>query len=160
MTRGPTLVLVLGLLAVAYGLAVSGPLAGVAVDGNPTDGANATVTFVDENGTQLGQLTGPVADTYSERHTGLSDTDSLGANEGMVFAYETEGSRTFVMREMAFPLDIIFVDGERQVTAIFEAAADDDRTFTARARWVIEANRGYAAGNGIGVGDEVRGLPR
>ena len=144
MTPGRSVLLAIALLAVAYMLVAGGPLGGVTIDGQPDDNAaNATVTFVDESGTQLGQLSGPIADTWSERRTGLSETDTLGPNEGMIFVYEAEGTRTYVMRDMAFPLDIIFVDGDGRIAEIYQAAATDDpnraREHLAAAREAAEA---------------------
>ncbi len=155
-----TWLLLFGLLLLVISIVAPGPLAGVDTQNGTADTDEVTVTFVDKNETALGHISGPVADTRDTRLIGLSDTESLGPNEGMVFVYETTDSRSYVMREMAFPLDIIFVNGDGEITAIFEAATDDDRHFTADARWVIEVNRGYAADHGITEGDRVRDLPR
>ncbi|MFB6086175.1 MAG: DUF192 domain-containing protein [Halodesulfurarchaeum sp.] len=161
MSRRHPWLLALAVLLVAFALVGGGPRGEVRVGEQATHGAEtATVTFVDDSGTELGQVSGPIADTRSERYTGLSETDSLGPNEGMIFVYEDEATRAFVMRNMSFPLDIIFVGADRRITAIHHAAADAEGHFTARARWVIEVNRGYTAAHNVSVGDEVRGLPR
>ncbi|MFP4529767.1 MAG: DUF192 domain-containing protein [Halodesulfurarchaeum sp.] len=153
--------LALAVLAVSFALVGGGPLGEVRVGAPAETGTEtATVTFVDESGAELGQISGPVADTRSTRYTGLSETDSLGPNEGMIFVYDAEATRSFVMRNMSFPLDIIFVGADRRITAIHHAAVDDDEAFTGRARWVIEVNRGFTDDHDITEGDEVQGLPR
>ncbi|MEF8771804.1 DUF192 domain-containing protein [Halodesulfurarchaeum sp.] len=162
MKRRWSQLLFFAVLVLVFGLVVGGPLSDVSRYGetgvNSTD--SVTVTFVGSDGVELGQITGPIADTWTERRTGLSDTESLDPNEGMVFVYEDEGTRAFVMRNMSFPLDIIFVGEDGQITAIYHAAADADRHFSAQARWVIEVNQGYTDTHNVSVGDEVQGLPR
>lgn len=163
MTRRWARLLVVFLLLVLFGVVVGGPLGGVGQDGSPVatePTSNVTVTFVNASGAEVGAITGPVADDPQERYTGLSETASLGPAEGMIFVYGTAATRTFVMRDMAFPLDIIFVGENGTITEIYHARADADGDFTATARWVIETNRGYTEAHGITVGDEVRGLPR
>lgn len=149
------LVVVVAVLAVVVG----GPQIGVGpISTAPQD--RVTLTVFDEGGEELGQIDAMVADDWGEKYTGLSDTDRLAPSEGMVFVYGGVTERAFVMRDMAFPLDIIFVDGDGTITGIEQAAADDDRRFTGEARWVIEVNRGYAEAHGIAAGDSVEGLPR
>lgn len=56
-----------------------------------------------------------VADTYTQQSIGLAKYDSpdeIGA-DGMLFTFDEEASRTFWMRGMAFPIDIIWIkDGK------------------------------------------------
>ena len=119
---------------------------------------DATVRISDENGTELAVVHAAVADTPQERYAGLSDTDSLSEHEGMLFVFDDEDERAFVMRDMDFPIDIIFIGADGRITTIHEAPVEEG-TFTTRyrgdAKWVLEVNYGYAASNGITVGDEV-----
>jgi len=154
--RGVFVLLVaLAVLAVIVG----GPQGGVVpLDTSPDE--RVTLTVRDDGGDELGQIDAMVADDYGEKYTGLSDTDKLAPSEGMVFVYEDTAKRAFVMRDMAFPIDIIFVAGNGTIVGIEEAAVDDDGRFTGTARWVIEVNRGYTTAHGIEVGHSVVGLPR
>jgi hypothetical protein len=104
-----------------------------------------------------------VADTRSKRYTGLSDTDSLGANEGMLFVHDEEGEYAYVMREMAFPLDIVFVDSEGTITAIHHAQLPPEGTsggdltrYRGRGQYVLEVPYNYTVERGIEVGDRLR----
>ena len=121
----------------------------------------ATVTVVDENGTQKTTIRVEVADTRKERFTGLSDHESLDDGEGMWFVYEEEGERTYVMRQMDFPLDIIFVDADGRITSIHHKRAPEpgedgeEITATGTGKYVLEVPRGYANETGIEVGDRV-----
>ncbi|AFZ72529.1 DUF192 domain-containing protein [Natronobacterium gregoryi] len=102
-----------------------------------------------------------VADTGSERYTGLSDHDALEAGEGMLFVHDDEGERTYVMRDMDFDIDIVFVDGDGEITAIEHARAPEPGEdgealqYTGQAQYVLEVPRGYANETGMAVGDEV-----
>lgn len=57
-----------------------------------------------------------VAASPSAREIGLSHTDSLPEDRGMLFLYDTPDYYTFWMKGMAFPLDILFIRGSTIVT--------------------------------------------
>ncbi|MFB6121441.1 MAG: DUF192 domain-containing protein [Halobacteriaceae archaeon] len=123
---------------------------------------SATVTVVGENGTELGVVDTRIADTRSERITGLSDTDSLPKNTGMLFVHVRAGEQAYVMRDMDFPLDIVFVGANHTITAIHEAPLPPPGTdeanltrYRGTAKWVLEVNRGWTDRNGVTVGDRV-----
>lgn len=151
--------LLLGVLVAVVGTAFGGPLAGMGADqGAGAEEPRATVTFQSPDGAELGEIRAMVAETPSERHTGLSETDALAPDEGMVFVYASEGERTFVMRNMSFPLDIVFVGADGQITEIHHAPVEntsDLRPYQGRAKWVVEVNRGWTADHGVSVGDRV-----
>ncbi|AEH36427.1 DUF192 domain-containing protein [Halopiger xanaduensis] len=102
-----------------------------------------------------------VADTRQEQYTGLSDHDSLEPGAGMLFVHSSEDDRTYVMREMDFPIDIVFIGADREITGIEHARAPEPSEdgeslqYTGRAKWVLEVPRGYANETGMAVGDEV-----
>ncbi|WP_144902177.1 DUF192 domain-containing protein [Halobellus captivus] len=153
------------ILAVAVLLAVGV----VAVASNPgllpTGEYNrTTVTLVDDDTDEtLATVTARIADTQSKRYTGLSETDSLGPNEGMLFVHDEAGDYAYVMRDMAFPIDIVFVDSEGTITAIHHAelppdgTANDDLTrYRGRGQYVLEVPYNYTVERGVEVGDRVR----
>ncbi len=59
-----------------------------------------------------------IADESKSHAAGLSLRDSLDADNGMLFVFETPGKRAFWMRRMEFPLDIIWVDENKSVTQV------------------------------------------
>ncbi|MFW6003223.1 MAG: DUF192 domain-containing protein [Halanaeroarchaeum sp.] len=149
-------ILVAALLALALLLAIpaAGPDPG-------TENTEATsVTVLDESGEPLGTVTVTVADTPDERYTGLSDTESLDPNEGMLFVFDSEAERAFVMRDMAFPLDIVFVDADRTITAIHHAPVEDDQSdldrYTGTGKWVLEVPFNWTTEHDVAVGDQIR----
>ncbi|ELZ11188.1 hypothetical protein C478_12285 [Natrinema thermotolerans DSM 11552] len=102
-----------------------------------------------------------VADDRSERYTGLSDHDTLERGNGMLFVHNREQELTYVMREMDFDIDIIFIDADGEITQIHHARAPEpgedgeDLEYSGRGKWVLEVPRGYANETGIEVGDRV-----
>jgi hypothetical protein len=122
-----------------------------------------TVTLVDQNGSTLASVAVRIADTDCARYVGLSRTSSLAPGEGMLFVHATSGQHTYVMREMSFPLDIIFVSESGRVTTIHHAPVpsatpgEDLRRYRGRGRYVLEVPRGYANQTGLDVGDSIRG---
>lgn len=174
-------VLVLAFLLAAVALAFGGPLADVAeVDENaeddaispnastspgdsdpilPTTSDRVTVVILSPDGADRGRVNATVADDPDERYTGLSETESLGPDEGMLFVYDETGDRTFVMRDMDFPLDMVFVHGNGTITQIHHAPVEDDplkTRYTGRAKWVLEVNQGWTTDHGVRVGDQIQ----
>ena len=119
------------------------------------------VQLRDANGTELGTVTVSVSDTSDERYTGLSDTERLNESEGMLFVYESSGRRAYVMRDMAFPLDILFVAADGTITTIHHAptepgVSNENLTrYPGEGQYVLEVNRGYTNRTGVTVGDTV-----
>mgnify|MGYP000047143883 CR=1 FL=1 len=152
-------------LAVVCLLVVAGcagfPGGGASAPGTATEAGNATQVFVaDEDGTELGNVTVEVADTQSERYTGLSEHESLGPNEGMLFVYDSEASHAYVMRSMAFPIDIVYVGANGRITSIHHAPVEEDNEDLTRyrgvGRWVLEVPYDWTTEHGVEVGDRIR----
>jgi len=53
-----------------------------------------------------------VADTDNKRVQGLSGRKNLKQNEGMLFIFPDKSIRAFWMKDMNFPLDIIWIDSD------------------------------------------------
>jgi len=131
--------------------------ASVATPGS--DYETTTIVLVDTNGTELATVDAWVADTWPKQYTGLSDTEALDDGQGMLFVFDGEGDRSFVMRDMAFPLDMVFVAANGTITTIHHApvASDGDLTqYTGRAKFVLEVPMGYTNETGVEVGDRIR----
>ena len=60
-----------------------------------------------------------VAKTQQEKQTGLSKNTSLSETEGMVFPFEKPDYYLFWMRDMKFPIDIIYAR-DNKIVSIFE----------------------------------------
>ncbi|MES3161620.1 MAG: DUF192 domain-containing protein [Halorubrum sp.] len=120
------------------------------------------VTAETPAGDPLGSVTAAVADTPERRYTGLSETESLPDDRGMVFVYESVDDRVFVMREMAFGIDIVYADADGVVTEIHHAPApgpDEDgetHQYPGRGQYVLEVRYRWTADHGVEVGDVLR----
>ncbi|UWG47103.1 putative membrane protein [Halanaeroarchaeum sp. HSR-CO] len=151
-----TAILVAALLALALLLAI--PAAGPEPGTENTEAD--TVTVLDESGDPLGTVTVMVADTPDERYTGLSDTESLDPNEGMLFVFDSEAERAFVMRNMSFPIDIVFVDADRTITAVHHAPVENDdgqlTRYRGQGKWVLEVPYNWTTEHDVEVGDQIR----
>ncbi|ELZ23613.1 hypothetical protein C475_15118 [Halosimplex carlsbadense 2-9-1] len=125
---------------------------------DPDSYDRVTVTAYDENGTELVSVEAQVADTEPKRFLGLSNTSDLGADEGMLFVHGEEDSYGYVMREMAFPIDIVFVGADERVTTIHHAGVPEgsyENTYRGRGKWVLEVPRGWTNRTGVDVGDRI-----
>ena len=145
----------LALMAVCCLLAIGGCLGATSP---PADSAYnwTTVTAVDsDTGDQLATVDVRIADTDSKRYTGLSNTTSLGEDEGMLFLHDSEGTKGYVMRSMAFSIDIVFINADGEITTIHHADVDDDQTFRGTAKYVLEVPYDYTTDNGIEEGDRI-----
>ncbi len=147
------------LVAVGAALVVPTVAPGLLAGG---DYERTTVVAYDDNGTELATVHVRVADTYAKRYTGLSDTETLARNEGMLFVHDREARHTYVMRDMAFPLDIVFVDANGTVTTIHHAELPPPGTsdgelapYPGRGKYVLEVRYGWTNRTGVDVGDRI-----
>lgn len=133
-------------------------------DTETPDGAydHATVTVIDSNGTNLAELRVAVADTHRQRYTGLSETDSLPEDRGMLFVYNQPDNHTYVMRGMDFGIDIVYVDANMTITQIHHAPkppADADGEsfrYPGHGQYVLEVNLNWTTRHDVDVGDRLR----
>jgi uncharacterized membrane protein (UPF0127 family) len=129
--------------------------------GTPGEYEQVNLTLEDRNGTALAAVTARIADTGTKRCVGLSNTESLDDGEGMLFVHDESGEYGYVMRDMAFPLDIVFVAANGTVTEIHHAAVEPNASgsdltrYRGRGRYVLEVPRGYTNATGLDVGDRV-----
>jgi uncharacterized protein len=150
-----------GLLVLAAVAVVAAFLVQLGVVAAPWSEDRTEVRILDDDGDPKATVDAEVADTPGERYTGLSDHDSLEDGEGMLFVHGSEDERTYVMRNMDFGIDIIFIDADREITTIHSApepAPDEDgedQTYSGDAQWVLEVPIGYADETGIEPSDEV-----
>lgn len=66
-----------------------------------------------------------VADTEEARNKGLSGRKSLANDEGLVFVFDLPGKHCFWMKDMSFPIDIIWLDSAKKVVHIEQHVAPD-----------------------------------
>jgi uncharacterized membrane protein (UPF0127 family) len=102
-----------------------------------------------------------IARDFSSQYRGLSGRDSLCATCGMLFVFPSKQELEFVMRDMKFPLDIIFISSGRVIN-IFEKLKPEGAQPTnfyksaGVADQVLELNGGDVEKYKIKVGTEVK----
>ncbi len=97
--------------------------------------------------------------TAEERFRGLSGRESLKENEGLLFVFEREGAHSFWMKDMKFPIDIIWINKEMKVVFVKEKALPESypESFSSEkdAKYVLEVSSGFSEKNNLKVGDTV-----
>jgi hypothetical protein len=123
---------------------------------------HATVTVVDGDGRELGRVRAAVAESYQQKYTGLSKTEYLPPDRGMLFPYDENGDRTYVMRGMSFGIDIVYVAANGTITDIHhapeppEGADGNDFEYPGHGQYVLEVTYDWTTRHNVSVGDEVR----
>jgi hypothetical protein len=100
-----------------------------------------------------------VARTSEERAQGLSGIESLPDNEGLLFVFDSPGKYSFWMKDMNFPIDIVWIDEGMKVVHIENNISPDTyptNFISSRdASYVLEVNSGVVERAGVSVGDSV-----
>jgi len=104
-----------------------------------------------------------IEDTDEERMKGLSDRDNLNEDAGMLFVFEKKDRYSFWMKNVKFPLDIIFIDDNKIVDMYKNVPAQADKdtaslplyTSKAPANYVLEIKGGLADEYEFKIGDTV-----
>ncbi len=63
-------------------------------------------------------LIADISATAEQRIKGLSVRDALAENEAMLFVFDAEGEHKFWMKDMKFPIDIIWISSDKIVVDI------------------------------------------
>ncbi|MDP3792529.1 MAG: DUF192 domain-containing protein [bacterium] len=102
------------------------------------------------------QLTVEIADEPHEQSRGLSGRDSLDENQGMLFVFKSLLTPSFWMKEMNFPIDIIWLDADKKIIGIEKNVSPDTfpQTFSppSPVLYVLEVNSGWSDRNNVKVG--------
>ena len=99
------------------------------------------------------------ADEPEERTQGLSGTASLGELEGKLFFFDELDYHGIWMKDMLFPIDIIWIDNNLKIVHIEENVTPETYPAVFRptepARFVLEVNAHFVDQFQIKVGDPV-----
>jgi uncharacterized membrane protein (UPF0127 family) len=159
-----TLVLVLAGISLWLGKRNSGSDENIATTENFTVAATSQkiegqLLFINkDNADQVKRIAIEVADTPEERNRGLMDRRSLPDTTGMLFIFERSGPQNFWMKNTYIPLDIIFVNAEKQIVKIHKYATPhsiDSYPSEKDAQYVVEVNGGFTDQHNIKEGDRI-----
>jgi len=110
------------------------------------------------------KLTVEVAKSPLEQAKGLSGRKELCDNCGMLFTYVDLAVRHFWMNQMNFPLDIVWLNGNKVLGLSQNVPVLDDKGGTTRinslepASAVLELRAGWIEQNSLKIGDTFLGL--
>ncbi len=99
-----------------------------------------------------------IADTPALQQLGLSGRADLAAGDALLFPFPKDAYYPFWMKDMNFPIDIIWINKDKKIVHIVEHAspASYPQTFQSPvlARYVLEVRDGIVKEKGIKVGDK------
>jgi uncharacterized protein len=105
-----------------------------------------------------------IAQTAEKRELGLSYRTTLDKNAGMLFVFENPNIPFFWMKDMNFPLDIIWIKDNKVIDIDKNVPIPKENTPlnqlpkyspSGMVNYALEVNAGFADKNKIKVGDEV-----
>ena len=102
-----------------------------------------------------------VATAFYERYGGLAFRAHLEPDKGMIFPFKRERDYSFWMKNMNFPLDIIFIDKEKEVKYIASNVqpCQTEKCPSIHAgmpiMYVLELNAGTAEEINLNIGDKL-----
>jgi uncharacterized membrane protein (UPF0127 family) len=106
-------------------------------------------------------LTLEIADDLETRALGLMDREGLAQEEGMLFVYDDEKIRYFWMKDVLFPLDMIFINETLEIVGFLENVPVCEQepcpqySIEEESKYVIEVNAGWVTENFVEIGQRV-----
>ena len=99
-----------------------------------------------------------IADNEQKTAQGLMYRSSMPQNAGMLFLMPREDIQSFWMRNTYIPLDMIFVNSNKEIVTIHANTTpmnENSYISKAPALYVVEVNAGYCNKNNIKEGDKI-----
>ncbi|MFH1412833.1 MAG: DUF192 domain-containing protein [bacterium] len=101
-----------------------------------------------------------IADTDEQHYNGLSNREEICKTCGMLFVFSEKTEPEFVMRNMNFPLDIIWINNEKIVKIDNDLSVEGAEPANKYSPgqpvdYVLEVNAGLAEEFGFSIGDNV-----
>ena len=100
-----------------------------------------------------------LAITKEEQIKGLSGRKALPSGTGMLFIYNQPRKVSIWMKDMNFPIDIIWIDDKKQVSYFKKSVSPDTypESFAPNVpvRYVLEVPAGFVEENYIQIGDNL-----
>lgn len=117
-----------------------------------------SVSFLSTAGDTISTIEAAVADEEQERNEGLMGVRDLPGDKGMLFVFDDNQPRSFWMANTPLPLDIIFVNADKEIVRIHHSTQPfTEKSFPSGdpAKYVIETNGGYCVSHDIQEGMKV-----
>lgn len=100
-----------------------------------------------------------VADTEKKRQIGLSEKESLKNGQGMLFIFDEEERHGIWMKDMNFPIDIVWINKGLDIVDIKSRAEPESypEVFlpAEKSLYIVEMTAGFLYSNDIKIGQKV-----
>ncbi len=102
-----------------------------------------------------------IMDSEEERVKGLMFRDNLEDDKGMLFIFDKEDRYDFWMKNMKFPIDIVWINENKEVVYMHKNTppCPENVCFSImpdrEAKYVLEVNSGVANDIGLNIGDKL-----
>lgn len=100
-----------------------------------------------------------IADDEYSTQTGLMYRHSMDENQGMLFVFNDSRQRSFYMKNTEIPLDIIYINSEKEIVSIQKDTKPFDETSLpseGATKFVLEVNAGLADKLKLVKGDKIQ----
>jgi uncharacterized membrane protein (UPF0127 family) len=101
-----------------------------------------------------------IPENGQKKATGLSGRSCIGVDQGMFFVFSQSGQYDFWMKDMKFPIDIVWVNEDKTVVDVTPNLMPDTypKTFTSDkpAKYVLELRSGRAQQLNIAEGTQIQ----
>lgn len=98
-----------------------------------------------------------LAETDLELQLGLASRKSISNDRGMLFLFNTDDLHGIWMKDMEFPVDVLWLSETFKVVSVKESALPDSFPLIFEpdvpARYVVEVNDGFVKKHDIKIGD-------
>ncbi len=105
-----------------------------------------------------------VSDTQELLEKGLSGHSPLSSDEGMLFVFQKPNFYGFWMKEMNFPIDIIWISSDLKINTIEKSLSPSSypKIFypVGKSLYVLEISAGQSETLGLKVGDSLKFLEK
>jgi uncharacterized membrane protein (UPF0127 family) len=137
---------------------VKRPVSAEQSEPSPVFRKEGELSFIKTNGKKIATIDIEVADNEAERVQGLMYRDSMGERNGMIFLFPEEDTLSFWMKNTRIPLDIIYVNREKEIVHIARNTTPYSLAQIPSkqpAMYVVEVNAGFTERYLISVGDMI-----
>jgi uncharacterized membrane protein (UPF0127 family) len=98
-----------------------------------------------------------IANTIETQELGLGGRSGIAGDEGMLFVFPRPDKYSFWMKDMLFPIDIIWLNNDLKIVYIKKNASPmsypESYAPQENSRYVLEVSAGFAEKNNVKVGD-------
>ena len=118
----------------------------------------AMLNFQNEDGKTYATFKVEVADTEEKQTQGLMHRTSMRNDQGMLFIMEEEEIHSFWVDEIYIPLDVVFIDVNKEVVFIAkgtEPKSQEPIRSLSPSQYILQIKAGIADKEDIKVGDRV-----